>query len=322
MRGSVWWGWVVAAVFALLGGCATHSEAPLAATVTALPKIIAHRAGTADAPENTLPAIRLALAHHADAIWLSVQLSKDGVPILYRPADLSALTDARGPVSAHSAAQLAHVDAGWTFHQIAEKGVDDYPYRRQPVGIPTLREALHEIPASIPIILDMKALPAAPQTQAVAQVLSEENAWSRVMIYSTEADYQRTFAAYPQVKIFESRDATRTRLVRVLLGEGCIDAPADDTLAAFEWHRDMTVVEQFTLGEGRSEVHTTPWTPATVACFRRNPGVRIVAIAVNNADDYRAAACLGMDAVLADSPAKMVPVRAALSLPLQCGAEK
>lgn len=323
MRGSMWLGSVVTTVlFALLGGCATHSEAPDTATVMALPRIIAHRGGTGDAPENTLEAIHLALAHHADAIWLTVQLSKDGVPVLYRPADLAALTNLSGPVSAYSAAQLARVNAGWTFRQVDAQGVNEFPYRRQPVGIPTLREALREIPASIPVILDMKALPAAPQTHAVAQVLSEENAWSRVMIYSTEADYQRTFAAYPQAKIFESRDATRTRLVRVLLGEGCLDAPADDTLAAFEWHRDVTVVEKFTLGEGRSEVRSTPWTPATVACFRRSPGVRIVAIAVNNADDYRAAACLGMDAVLADSPAKMVPIRAALSLPLQCGVEK
>ncbi|MGA7777839.1 MAG: glycerophosphodiester phosphodiesterase family protein [Paraburkholderia sp.] len=323
MRGSMWLGSIVTTVlFALLGGCATHSEVPHAATVTALPRIIAHRGGTGDAPENTLEAIRLALTHHADAIWLTVQLSKDGVPVLYRPADLSALTNVIGPVSAYSASQLARVNAGWTFVQVGAQGVDDYPYRHQPVGVPTLREAMREIPASIPVILDMKALPAAPQTQAVAQVLSEENAWSRVMIYSTEADYQRTFAAYPQAKIFESRDATRNRLVRVLLGEGCIDAPASNALAAFELHRDMTVVEKFTLGEGRSEVHSTPWTPATIACFRRNPGVRIVAIAVNNADDYRTAACLGVDAVLADSPAKMVPVRAALSLPLRCGVEK
>ena len=64
----------------------------------------------------------------------------------------------------------------------------------------------------------------------------------------------------------------------------------------------MTVVEKFTLGEGRSEVQATLWTPTTVACFRQKPDVRIVAIAVNNAADYRTAACLGIDAVLVDSP--------------------
>jgi glycerophosphoryl diester phosphodiesterase len=164
----------------------------------------------------------------------------------------------------------------------------------------------------------MKALPAEPQTRAVAQVLSEENAWSRVTLYSTEAEYQRSFAGYPQAKTFESRDATRTRLVRVLLNEGCMDAPAEHASAAFELHRTVTVVEKFTLGEGRSEVNATLWTPATVACFRQRPDVHLVAIAVNNADDYRAAACLGMDAVLADSPAKMTAIRAGIRLPLRC----
>ncbi|MCP2086619.1 UNVERIFIED_ORG: glycerophosphoryl diester phosphodiesterase [Paraburkholderia sediminicola] len=303
----------------LLAGCAltpttTNDEQ---STVTSLPKIIAHRGGTGDAPENTLEAIRLSIAHHADAMWLTVQLSKDGVPMLYRPADLSALTDTKGPVSAFTAAELARVNAGWSFRRGAT-----YPYRDHPVGIPTLREALRTIPPAMPIILDMKALPAAPQAQAVAQVLTEESAWSRVTIYSTEADYQQSFAAYSQARLFESRDTTRARLVRVLLNQGCVDAPAEHTAAAFELHRQMTVVEKFTLGEGRSDVQASLWTPATVACFRQKSDVRIVAIAVNDADDYRAAACLGIDAVLVDSPLQMAAVKANMAMPLRCEARK
>ena len=312
-------GFVVAFVSALLSGCAAPSAVSIDASGSSLPLIIAHRGGTGDAPENTLEAIRLSVAHHADAMWLTVQLSKDGVPVLYRPADLSALTDASGPVSARTAAELAHINAGWTFRQVGAQGGEDYPYRQRPVGIPTLRDALRAIPAAMPVILDMKALPAEQQTQAVARVLSEENAWSRVRLYSTVAGYQRSFAAYPQAKIFESREATRGRLVRVLLNQGCTDAPAEHASAAFELHRAVTVVEKFTLGEGRSEVQATLWTPATVACFRQKPDVHIVAIAVNNADDYRAAACLGIEAVLADSPEKMTAIRAGVKAPLRCG---
>lgn len=44
----------------------------------ASPQLIAHRGGTGDAPENTLPAIELALKNRADAVWVTVQLSKDG----------------------------------------------------------------------------------------------------------------------------------------------------------------------------------------------------------------------------------------------------
>src|SRR6266702_4351761 len=81
---------------------------------------------------------------------------------------LPPVTTKKGPVSAYTAAELARVNAGWTFRR-----GDAYPYRDHPVGIPTLREALRSIPSGIPVILDMKALPAAPQTQAVARVLDE-----------------------------------------------------------------------------------------------------------------------------------------------------
>lgn len=300
---------------ALLSACASSPPAPPAAS---LPKIIAHRGGTADAPENTLEAIRQAVEHRADALWLTVQLSRDGVPVLYRPADLSALTNAQGPVAGRTAVELAQVNAGWTFRQPGATG-DPFPYRNHPVGIPTLREALRAIPPGMQVILDMKALPAAPQAQAVARALTEEQAWPRVVIYSTEADYQQSFAAYPRARLFESRDATRLRLLQVGLGAGCIEPPAASTWTAFELHRKVTVTEKFTLGEGRSEVNATLWSPDSVACFRqRSAHVRIVAIAVNDAADYLAAACLGVDAVLADSPRQMAQIRAGLPRPLQC----
>lgn len=269
------------------------------------PLIVAHRGGAADAPENTLEAIRLALTHRADALWLSVQLSADGVPVLYRPADLSAQTNGAGPVARLSADQLAKLNAGWQFRDAH----GDLPYRQHTVGIPTLRDALRAIPADVPVILDMKALPAEPQANAVAGVLTEERAWSRVTLYSTDAAYQAAFSRYPQARVFESRDDTRQRLLDVLLAGHC-DAPADPRApAAFEWRREVSAVETFTLGEARSKVEASFWTPATTRCFHQEPSQWLLAIGVNRAEDYRAAACLGLDAVLADSPAALVPVR-------------
>jgi glycerophosphoryl diester phosphodiesterase len=306
----------------VLGACTVATSVPSASFVphvSTLPLIVAHRGGTGDAPENTIEAIRQAVANGADAMWLTVQLSKDGVPVLYRPADLSALTDASGPVADKTAEQLARVNAGWSFKRTNAAGQDDYPYRRTPVGIPALRDALRVLPATMPVILDMKALPAEPQAQAVARVLTETRAWPRTLIYSTEAAYQRAFSADPQARLFESRDATRLRLLRVLLGEGCIDAPDKATWTAFEMHRKLTVIEKFTLGEGRSEVSATMWTPTAAACFRKqSDAVRMLAIAVNDASDYRRAACLGLDAVLADSPREMSAIRGAMVVPLRC----
>ena len=83
----------------------------IASSACAAPQLIAHRGGTGDAPENTLPAIKLALENKAEAIWITVQLSQDGVPVLYRPGDLSALTNHTGKISSYSAAELARMDA-------------------------------------------------------------------------------------------------------------------------------------------------------------------------------------------------------------------
>lgn len=284
-----------------------------------VPLVIAHRGGTGDAPENTLIAIREALANHADAIWLTVQLSRDGVPVLYRPADLAALTDASGAVATKTAAELSHINAGWQFKRLDAAGREGYPYRQSPVGIPTLAEALAAIAPNVPVVLDMKALPAAPQAAAVARVLNEAGAWDRVLLYSTEADYQQAFAAWPRARLFESRDATRTRLATVALAQTCNAPPAAGAWTAFEWRRQVDLVERYTLGEARSTVPDARlWSPRAVQCFRTNPGVHIVAIAVNSEADYKAAACAGVDAVLADSPRKMVPVRDALREGYRC----
>jgi glycerophosphoryl diester phosphodiesterase len=309
-----------------LGACAIDTPeraegqtTQAAQTAQTAPRVIAHRGGTGDAPENTLVAIREALSNHADAIWLTVQLSRDGVPVLYRPADLAALTDASGAVATKTADELARINAGWQFKTQNSAGREIYPYRQSPVGIPTLAQALAAIAPDVPVVLDMKALPAAPQAAAVARVLNEAGAWNRVLLYSTQADYQQAFTAWPQARLFESRDATRSRLAAVALAQTCRTPPPAGAWSAFEWRRQVDLVERYTLGEAHSTVSDAQlWSPQAVACFRTNPGVHIVAIAVNDAADYKAAACAGVDAVLADSPRKLVPVREALRRGYRC----
>lgn len=86
-------------------------------TSLASPLIVAHRAGTADFPENTRHAIGESLSNNVDMVWITVQLSKDGVPVLYRPKDLSELTDADGPVSKYTFDELQLLDAAYRFKQ-------------------------------------------------------------------------------------------------------------------------------------------------------------------------------------------------------------
>lgn len=297
----------------LLAGCASPPSA-----TGQLPQIVAHRGGTADFPENTLLAIDQALANNVDVLWLTVQLSLDQVPVLYRPTDLSANTDGTGAVAGKTLAQLQQLNAGWQFKQDGANGQVTYPYRTRPVPLPSLQQALTVIPATTPIILDMKALPADTQARAVAQVLEQNHAWGRVLIYSTDASYQHAFAQYPQARLFESRDRTRDRLANVALAHNCQPAPEAGSWVAFEYQRKVELVETFTLGEARSPVNAKLWTRPAIDCFQSRGKVHILAIGINTQDDYRAAACRKIDAVLVDSPRAMRGVKQQLEWPLRC----
>nr|BAV56278.1 hypothetical protein [Lysobacter sp. RH2180-5] len=268
------------------------------------PLIVAHRGGTADFPENTLLAIRGSLANRAQAMWLSVQLSADGVPVLYRPQDLSALTQAQGPVSQYTAAQLAGFNAGHQFRDPDPNAAVPYPYRERPQPVPSLDSALQLIGARVPVILDLKTAPDPALVDAVAAVLERRRAWAYTQFYSTEAGFEPMLARHPKARRFETRDATRGRLLQVALEQRCEPPPAP-VWSAFELRRRLDVSETFTLGQGLTGIaNAALWTPQAVACFRqRSPAVGLLAIGVNSSDDYRRAAMLGMDAVLVDSPA-------------------
>ncbi len=197
------------------------------------PLLVAHRAGTADYPENTLLAIRKALDNGADALWLSVQLSADGHPVLYRPAD------------------------------------------------------------------------------PVAGELERQKAWSRVRFYSTEkaANDYLTQRYADRARQFESRDATRNRLVGLAFGERCEAPPAGGTWMGIELRRELTVTERFTLGESSYKVPAAQlWTRKAMDCVRREP-VKVVMFGIETAEDYRTARALGADAVMSNSPMKMEAIR-------------
>lgn len=138
----------------------------------------------------------------------------------------------------------------------------------------------------MPLILDMKALPADPQATAVAHVLTQERAWPRVVIYLFNAN----------------------RLPAQFRG---LSSGAGFRVA----RRDAFAIAARRAGYGlyrRSGCIELGRFPA------QSDGVSIVAIAVNNAADYRVAACLGLDAVHLDSPHEMARVRAGLAQSPSC----
>lgn len=272
--------------------------------VMASPKIIAHRGGTADAPENTEIAIKTALSNQADAIWITVQLSKDNVPVLYRPNDLKSLTNGQGAISTFTAKELAQWDAGYKYGEAQQ-----FPYRNKGVTIPTLEYILTQFPKT-QFYIDLKSPDADPviQGKALASVLSKHNALERTHVYSTNSAF---LDALPDnVQRFESRDVTRDILANITMGHICLLPENLDITRWYglELHRKVEVVEKYTLGEARSAA-VLSWDKDAMSCFRAGGNAHIVLFGINTEKDYLQAVELGADAVMVDSPAKIKAFR-------------
>lgn len=64
--------------------------------------VIAHRGASAEKPENTLAAFRRALALKVDGIELDVQVTADGVPVVFHDTHLRRLTGGPGRLTNHT----------------------------------------------------------------------------------------------------------------------------------------------------------------------------------------------------------------------------
>ena len=108
-------------------------------------KIIAHRGASADAPENTLAAFRLAWEENADGVEFDIQLTADGQIVVIHDDDTRRTTGQPGAVCSWKLRDLQRLDSGsW-------KGAKWRGER-----IPTLEEALDAIPAGKLAFIEIK----------------------------------------------------------------------------------------------------------------------------------------------------------------------
>jgi glycerophosphoryl diester phosphodiesterase len=108
--------------------------------------IFGHRGARGEAPENTLSGF--AHARHkigVSAFELDVHLSADGELVVIHDATVDRTTNATGPVSAFTVAQLAAMDAR-SVHT-------DWP---EPAGVPTLAQVLGAHADSIAFAIEIK----------------------------------------------------------------------------------------------------------------------------------------------------------------------
>jgi len=91
------------------------------------PRVIAHRGGGNQAPENTLAAIRTGAQCGFAGVEFDVMLSRDSVPVLIHDETLERTTNGRGEVSRTPWPALARLDAGsWFDSRFAGEPVPRY----------------------------------------------------------------------------------------------------------------------------------------------------------------------------------------------------
>lgn len=78
-------------------------------------EIIAHRGFSARAPENTLAAMRAAVAAGADAVEFDLHFSADGHPVVFHDFTLERTSSGRGRLDEHDLDALRGLDAGSWF---------------------------------------------------------------------------------------------------------------------------------------------------------------------------------------------------------------
>jgi glycerophosphoryl diester phosphodiesterase len=109
--------------------------------------ITAHRGSPFKAPENTLAAINQAIEDGADYIEVDVQLTADGVPVLWHDNDMSRIFGLQERITEVRFEEIAQLDAGSWFDE-------SFAHER----IATLAQALDAVDNRAALFIDLKPI--------------------------------------------------------------------------------------------------------------------------------------------------------------------
>ena len=225
-----------AATAALITGMALSTGAPstsgAASPITAANPfrtgrtlIIPHGGGDGLYPENTMLAYDRTMAAGADVVDVDVRSTADGVLVAFHDATLARTTNGTGKVEDKTYAQLAALDAGWTFTLAGKQ-----PFRGKGVRIPTLQAVLRRFPRAL-VSLDLKdeSMSMIAPTCALLRLLRRtsdvfvgSNSDAQILAFRTACPDVRTSAT--MVDVYASRDA-RAANDRSFVPRAFVDQP-------------------------------------------------------------------------------------------------
>lgn len=153
--------------------------------------VTAHRGASADAPENTIPALEKAIERMADYAEIDVQETKDGVVVLLHDSSLERTTNVSKKVWDVTYLELLEYDAGSWFSKEYEK-----------TKIPTLSQALELCKGKINLNIEIKARNKAQSlVEKVVRLIEQYDFEQQCVITSTSYSVlTRVKELNPQIK--------------------------------------------------------------------------------------------------------------------------
>lgn len=231
--------------------------------------VAGHRGDKEGAPENTLPAMQLAIDSDAEFIETDVQLSSDGVPVLMHDWTIDRTTNGTGAVWAHSYSELAALDAGgWYSHEFAG------------TRVPTLEQLLEIFrPSAKRAIIELKGSWTAEQARIVTSLLFAYGVQDRVVFASFDLMTLKALATL-------ATGVPRVIITHAVVGDPAILAAACGAVAIVTSHEFV-------------QEH-----PGAVDRIH-DAGLGVLLYTLNSTDDWSAAVSLGVDGIITDKPSAL-----------------
>jgi glycerophosphoryl diester phosphodiesterase len=231
--------------------------------------IVGHRGDRAEAPENTMPSLELAM-DDLDFVETDVRLSRDGVPVLFHDVTLERVTGDGRQASDLDLAELRRLDVGgW--------------YGRQYLGeqMPTLDEFLAALARreTARALVELKADWRVDQVRTVVDLIERHGLRGRVVLQSFSIE---TLLAAQRV----SPTTPRIMLIREL--------PA----------QPVALAERLgVIGFGTTAASVTAVPGALHALH--DAGIAVLCYTLNTQDHWQAVSALGVDGIITDQPSEL-----------------
>ncbi len=237
---------------------------------TTLAAVVAHRGASADAPENTIAAIRLAAEQGAKAVEIDVSISVDGVAYVHHDDTLDRCTSGSGYLCAHSADQLDAVQAGVLFNG----------YQQEPLPrLSSVLDCVQEL--GMALNLEIKPTPGLeePTAEIVCQTIATHWRGNNTLLYSSFSREALAVAMQQQPEI------PRALIVCAI--------PSN-------WLEQLQTFEC-------SNLHfAAPLANKAIVQSIASEGYGLYCFTVNDIDDAKTLLDYGVDGVFSDCPGKLI----------------